>query len=42
MYVFNKLMKHFVGRYENINTLNIFADEQEDEDAIVNRISYVF
>lgn len=27
---------------KKINTLNVFADEQEDEDAIVNRISYVF
>lgn len=35
-------MKHFVGRYQNINTLNIFSDEQEDEYAVVNRISYVF
>lgn len=35
-------MKHLVGRENNVNTLNIFADEQEDEDAIVNRISYVF
>lgn len=37
-------MKHFVGRHKNksIKTLNIFVDEHEDEDAIVNRISYVF
>lgn len=34
-------MKHFIED-KKINTLTIFTDEQEDEDAIVNRISYVF
>lgn len=38
----DKFIKFFGDKIVTLYKLFFFADEQEDEDAVVNRISYVF